>query len=133
MKNSNTQTVQNIYEAFGRGDVDTIVSSVSDNVVWIDAGYPEVPFGSNGRSKAQIPDFFQKLAASINYTKFEPREFIEDDKNVIVLGFHEGSVPSTGKTISQDWVMVWKFDDKGKVKYYRSFLDTNEMAKAFKN
>ncbi len=129
----NIKTVQNIYEAFGRGDVNAIVSTVSDNVVWIDPGYPDLPFGSNGRKKSEIPDFFQKLGENIHYTKFEPREFISDKENVIVLGFHEGNVPSTGKTISQEWVMVWKFDDKGKVKYYRAYLDTNEMVKAFKN
>jgi uncharacterized protein len=133
MQNENIKTVQNIYEAFGIGDVNTIVNSVSDDVVWIDPGYPDLPFGSEGRTKNQIPDFFQSLGTHINYTKFEPREFIADKENVIVLGYHEGTITSTGKNIGQEWVMVWKFNDTGKVKYYRAHLDTNQLVKAFKN
>lgn len=101
--------------------------------MWIDPGYPDLPFGSNGRNKSGIPDFFRLLGENITFTKFEPREFITDEENVIVLGYHEGNISSTGKTIAQEWVMVWKFDDSGKVKYYRAYLDTNELVKAFKN
>lgn len=131
--NNNIKTVQNIYEAFGRGDVDFIVNSTADNVNWNDAGYPDLPFGSRNRKKSEIPAFFKTLSETINYTSFEPREFITNDDSVIVLGYHEGKVLSTGKILGQEWVMVWKFDENGKVKYYRSFLDSNEIVNALKN
>ena len=129
----NIQTVQQIYADFGAGNVSGIMNSISDDVVWVDAGYPDLPYGSTGRSKKDIPAFFKSLNESVDYKKFEPKEFIADGNSVIVLGYHEGNTKPANKSFGQEWVMVWKLDDSGKVKYYRSFLDTNELVKAYKN
>jgi ketosteroid isomerase-like protein len=34
MSETNVQTMQELYAAFGRGEIDTILRSVSDDVTW---------------------------------------------------------------------------------------------------
>lgn len=131
--NKNTQAVQQIYADFGNGNIPGIINAVADNVIWIDPGYPDIPFGSNGRIKKEIPDFFKSLSETVEFSKFEPREFIADGNNVIVLGYHEGKTKPRNKSFGHEWIMVWKFDGNGKVASYRAFIDTNDMAKGFRD
>ena len=133
MNNKNIETIQQIYADFGAGNVTGILNKIADDVLWIDAGYPDVPWASNGRTKKQIPEFFKSLAENIAYTKFEPCEFFSDGNAVIVKGYHEGNTIPRNKHVGHEWVMVWKFNDAGNVNYYRAFIDTDEMAKGFRD
>lgn len=38
------QIAKNSYEAFQRGDIETVLNSCSDNVEWILPGYPDIPY-----------------------------------------------------------------------------------------
>jgi ketosteroid isomerase-like protein len=130
----NKQTVQQIYADFGAGNISGILNALADEVSWTDPGYPDIPYGSNGaRIKNQVPEFFKTLADSVNYTKFEPREFFTDENTVIVTGYFEGKSKPKNIGFGHDWAMVWKFNNEGKVKSYKAFIDTNEVAKAFRN
>lgn len=130
---NNIKTVQQIYADFGSQNISGIMNAIANDVTWIDPGYPDVPFGSNGRTKKEIPDFFKSLGENIVYSKFEPREFYSDGNVVIVAGYHEGKTLPRNKHVGHEWVMVWKFNKEGKVNYYRAFIDTNEMAKGFRD
>ncbi len=129
----NVQTVQQMYADFGKGNISGIINVLADDIKWIDAGYPDIPFGSKGRTKNQVADFFKVLNESINYTKFEPREFFTDGNSVIVTGYHEGKTKPKDIAFGHDWAMIWKFNNEGKANYFQSFIDTDELAKAFRN
>jgi ketosteroid isomerase-like protein len=129
----NKQTVKQMYADFGAGNISGIINVMADDVKWTDPGYPDIPFASKGRTKNQIPDFFKALGESVIYTKFEPREFFTDGNSVIVLGYHEGKTKPKDVAFGHDWAMIWKFNNEGKVSSYQSFIDTNEVAKGFRN
>ena len=60
---SNAATVQAIYEAFGRGDVATILDKLDDAVEWeTTVPVPDVPWLQPRRGKASIVGFFESLA-----------------------------------------------------------------------
>ena len=53
------QTVQDVYAAFGRGDVEAILAVLTDDVDW--ASEPEssiAPWHGVRRGKAEVPSFF---------------------------------------------------------------------------
>ena len=129
----NIKTIQQMYADFGGGNISGILDVVADNATWIQLGYPDLPFGSNGMTKKEIPGFFKKLADSVDYTNFEPREFIAEGNKVIVIGYHEGKTKPKGVQFGHEWIMVWKFNEEGKVTYSKVFTDTNELAKGFRN
>ena len=63
---SNTETVKAIYEAFGRGDVTTILDRLDDAVEWeTTVPVSDVPWLQARRGKANIVVF--KNAAALRY------------------------------------------------------------------
>lgn len=130
---NNVETVKQMYADFGNGNIPGILNVLAEDISWNDAGYPDLPFGSINRKKKEVPEFFKTLSESVNYTKFEPREFVAEGNNVIAIGYHEGTTKPANTKFGHDWVMVWKFDNSGMVKYVKTFVDTNEIAKGFRN
>ena len=63
-------------------------------------------------------------------TAFEIREFIAQGDSVVVLGFDESLVKSTGRTYHNEWVHVWAVQD-GQLASVRTYNDTAAAAAAF--
>ena len=82
MSNANIAAVQNLYAAFGRGDIDTIIAGSAPDIDWQTVGrksdYPA--FGPR-KGAAQVQEFFQIIADNEEFSDFSPREFYAaDDK-----------------------------------------------------
>jgi len=122
----NIEAVQNIYAAFGRGDVPSILERVAENVDWNNernaAG--EVPWNGNFSGRKNLPGFFSFLSQNADFTVFEPREFLHDDRNVAVRLRIEFTLKKNGRKIANDSMHFWTFDDQGLVTAYRHFNDT---------
>jgi uncharacterized protein len=124
----NIETVQAIYEAFGAGDVDTIMGFVADDVDWsAEAEGTAAPWYGR-RTKAEIPAFFQAIAENLEVTDFEVLSIAANDTDVMaVIRFGE-TVKPTGKSGSMTLHHWWRFRD-GKVVLYRGTEDTALTAK----
>lgn len=122
---TNSETVMGIYAAFGRGDVDHIMSRLSDGVRW-DEGIRDtgLPYLAEGRGKEHVARFFGAVAANIEFTAFEPGPPCEAGDTVMVAIREEARNIVTGLTIPADvYVHIWKFDVDGKVAALRHVGD----------
>ena len=122
---SHLKTVQSIYEAFGKGDVPTILGHLAENVEW-EYGIvsTNVPWLQPRRGRTEVTKFFQALA-DFEIQKFEPKTFLENGDVVVVLLDLEGTVRSTKlRVVEEDEVHIWHFDAKGKVSRFRHRADT---------
>ena len=126
---TNVERVQAIYAAFGRGDVSAILAMLAEPLEWVNPG-EGAPYGGARTNIAQVREFFSTLAATVEVQSFEPRQFVADGEEVVVLGAWRATVKATGKTFSSDWAMHWRFQD-GKVVYFRAYEDTGAVAAAF--
>lgn len=128
----NLQTVQEIYEAFGRGDVPAILERLADDVEWdSDASEGSGPFMVPRRGRDQVGQFFQALGAA-DFTRFEPTAFLESDNLVVALINVTFVVKATGKSVVQeDEVHIWRFGPDGKVVNFRHRVDTHAHHLAF--
>jgi ketosteroid isomerase-like protein len=124
--------VQGIYGSFGAGDVPAILSKLADNVEWdADAGESATQFLVARRGRDNVGGFFESLAAA-DFTKFEPKEFLEAGNTVVALLDVDFTVKATGKKFSQvDEVHIWRFNDKGEVVDFKHRVDTEGQARAF--
>lgn len=128
----NTETVQNIFHAFGRGDVATLMSLLSEDVVWFMPGSPEVvPYAGERRGHAGASQFFQLLGGAVEFEAFEPREFVAQNDKVVALGFERGRVRATGKTFDNPWALVFTVRG-GRVTEFRAYEDSAAVASAFR-
>ena len=121
---NNAATVASLYEAFGRGDIPFIIDHLADDCKWIGAGEGSLPQGGTYIGKDAV-NFFMKLDESEEFNAFNPIAIHNiNDNEVVAFGNMTATSKKTGKQISSDWVMHWKFNDEGKAVYFQDFFDT---------
>lgn len=123
---SNAETVQAIYEAFGRGDVPTILDKLDDAVAWeTTVPMPDVPWLQARRGKANIVGFFESLAP-LKITRFEPHTIFDGGEKVFVLINFEATARGKGYSFPNNG-HLWQFNAAGKVIKYDHVTDTAQM------
>jgi ketosteroid isomerase-like protein len=126
----NTRLAQSGYEAFGRGDLAALAELMADDIEWVHPGDPdENPNGGTFKGKEAVLGWFGGLASTVDFTTFEPREFIAQDDKVVSLVYAEATVPATGRALVNHEAHVWTFRD-GKVARLQIYLDTSAAAAA---
>ncbi len=83
---NNVKCVQEIYAAFGRGDVVSILARVSDDTRWgFNGARPDVvPWHRPVAGRAELPGFFGALAENVEFSSFEPQRYIDGGDRVVV-------------------------------------------------
>jgi ketosteroid isomerase-like protein len=129
---SNLSTVQDIYAAFGQGDIPTILSKLADDVDWEYAPGPnDVPWLQRRSGRDAVGGFFESLAA-MEFHTFAPKELLEGDGVVVTLLDVDFTVRATGKRVTErDEVHVWRFNADGKVASFRHGADTHAHQLAY--
>jgi ketosteroid isomerase-like protein len=124
------ETVQQIYAAFGRGDVPAILERLADDVQWEYATAPNpIPWLQPLSGRDQVPQFFEALAANIEITRFEVTKILGDDSTVVDLVTIEYIARATGRKVQEiDEVHIWHFDVAGRVQRFRHRADTLQQA-----
>jgi uncharacterized protein len=125
MADTKIQTVQEIYEAFGRGDVAAILDKVTDDVDWASEPASSIaPWHGIHKGKAEVPKFFEAIGANLEVTEFTPLSFASNATDVLSVVRFGMRVPATGKQGVMDIHHWFRFDDAGKVSQYRGTEDT---------
>lgn len=128
---SNLQTVQEIYQAFGQGDVPAILSKLSDEVDWeYGAQASNVPWLQHRHGREGAAAFFASLANMQMHT-FVPKTFLDGGRVIVALVDIDFTVVATGKrVVEEDEVHIWHFDEQGKVSRFRHRADTAAQSEA---
>jgi uncharacterized protein len=127
----NIDTVRQMYEAFGSGDVQAILDRVTDDVDWsTDAAIASAPWYGPKHGKDELVSFFQGIAGTGPVTEFTPLAFAgNDDGDVMVFIRYAFTVTATGKHVAMNMHHYWKFRD-GKACFVRSSEDTAQVTTA---
>ncbi len=127
----NTKVVQDAYAAFGRGDIQAILESLDESIVWkgVYGAGPHVPTSGERRGKAQVGEFFKQVAQNVNFSRFEPKEFIASGDKVVALGHYTATTP-IGKKFDSDFAMVFTVRN-GKVIEFQEFTDSAAVNAAY--
>jgi uncharacterized protein len=124
----NTRLAQSAYEAFGRGDLAALAGLMADDIEWVSPGDPDHdPNAGTFKGKDAVLGWFGGLASTLEFTTFEPREFIAQDDKVVSLVYAEATARATGRAFVNHEAHVWTFRD-GKVARFQIYLDTAATA-----
>ncbi len=118
----NIKLVQQLYAAFGRGDVAFIVDRLTDDVRWTSHFDAIVPWAGDFSGKDRVPRFFEAIFQSVDVEAFEPDEWIAEGDAVVSLGEFACRVRATGKRSRTRWAFIWKCRE-GKICSYEQFHD----------
>lgn len=125
----NVQKIDELYSAFGRGDIGFILDQLAEDVRWVVHLEAIVPWAGDFSGKKQVPRFFEAHSA-VEILGFEPKEAVAEGDTVVSMGEFACRVRSTGKTSRHKWVFIWKFRGD-KVASHEQFHDPS-LAQAFR-
>ena len=93
---SNTDTLKQGYEAFGRGDLDGATQNFADDVRWENPEAPQIPNSGTTEGKDNVKQLFAELGNYWESFTITPDEFIESGDTVVVLSHSEAKGKDTG-------------------------------------
>jgi ketosteroid isomerase-like protein len=128
----NVAVIKDAYAAFGRGDVQGILDKLDDSIVWLGVygAAPHVPMAGERRGKAQVTEFFRLVAEHVQFSVFDPREFVVSGDTVVALG-HYTATTSAKKGFDSDFAMVFTMKN-GKVVRFQEFADATALNDAYR-
>ncbi len=126
----NTALVQKLYEAFGKGDLQTILNHLADDVDWSLEGPEIIPFAGKRKGIAQVTGFFEALATTLTDPKLTIEVFVAQGDVVATRGRFGGTVKATGKSLEGPIGHFFTIRN-GKVSHLVDFGNTAAMAAAY--
>lgn len=127
----NVRLVQNAYDAFKKGDIEGLLSLLTEDIEWVTPGPPDLmPAAGTRKGREGVAEFFATLKEQEDVEIFEPEEFIAQDDKVVAISKYRGRVKATDR--EAETLLVHVFDIKdGKVARFREFFDTASVLPAF--
>jgi uncharacterized protein len=126
----NIKTIQKVYEAFGRGDVATIIASVTDDVDWAsEAAGKGAPWYGPHRGADGVGAFFTEFGSTMDVQEFTPITYAATDTEVLTVVRFVAKSRATGRSASMDLHHYFRFR-AGKIEYYRGTEDTAQTEAA---
>jgi uncharacterized protein len=126
------QKVNQLYEAYKRRDLDTILNSLSRDCIWEVMGQPEIPFAGIYHGQEDIREFFGKLENTLDMSDFTVEHILENGNLVIATGNFNAVARQTNKRFSTLWAMLWEFNEEEQVVHFRDCADTLACARALR-
>jgi ketosteroid isomerase-like protein len=121
------QTIESLYEAFGRGDIPFIVNHFAPGAPFRQPA--STPWGGNYSGPEGAAQFFQRLNEGVETTGFTVEESVEAGNQVFSIGVHSAIVRKTGKPVAIRWMFHWRVE-QGKVTYYEGIYDAAPIVAA---
>lgn len=110
MKNSARTVVERMFAAFGGGDVEKFVATVSDDTVWVYHGTQIIPAGTF-ENKEGVRAFMTNIIERTEMISFEPQQYIVQSNMVVVLGKEHQKVKRSGRELKQKWVQIYTIEN----------------------
>lgn len=127
----NVQILKGGYEAFGRGDVPSVLAIFDPGITWREA--EGNPYATNGEpwigGDAIVQGLFMRLATEWDGYAVTPHTYHDAGDTVVVECRETGVYKATGKSMDAQNCHVWKFTD-GKATSFQQYADTAQMQEA---
>jgi len=125
---SNLNAVQKVYDAFAKGDIPTVLGSLSADIAWTEAeGFPYG--GTYHGPKAILEGVFLRLGSEWEGFAAVPDEFVDGGDTVVALGKYSGTYKRTGKSFQANFAHVWKMSDRKAIRFVQ-YVDTLVVQRA---
>jgi ketosteroid isomerase-like protein len=119
----NLEIIRRGYDAFGHGDIDTLLGLFDERIEWVTPGPADLPTSGRRTGRQEVAQFFGTVNDLFEIHRFEPKQMIAQGDRVVVLGEESATVKATGKVLDNSWAHVFTLRD-GLVVAFQEYLDT---------
>jgi uncharacterized protein len=125
---SNIQLAQEMYDAFNRGDVGTVLGIMEPNIEWHEAeGNPYDPSGSGWIGPdAIMQNLFMRIGTDFDGFTVHPKEFHDAGDTLVVELRYTAKHKGTGKDLDAHVCHVLRLKD-GKLTSFQQFMNTAHL------
>lgn len=127
----NKQMVMDSYQLFLQGDIPSLLARCQDDAEWVERDSDCIPFAGTYHGKAEIAEFFTRLADGAEVLSFVVKDFIAEGDKVVVVGDASWLAKPTGRSFDSPWVHVLTLRD-GKIARFEAYNDTAPAERAFR-
>ena len=128
----NVRIVKQLYDAFGRSDISSVLDMFADDAVAHGPAPAGVlPWGGVHNGREGAAELLKALGESLEDEQFELHEFIAQGNKVVVPGYAKGHAKPTGRPYEIEFVHLWSVRD-GKVSELRVYNDTAALVEALR-
>jgi ketosteroid isomerase-like protein len=125
----NERVVQEMFTAFGKGDIPGVLDTLAEDIEWRIAGPSELSYAGLHRGRDEVAKFFETLGQAAEFEAFEAQEYFSRGDKVVVLGRERQRIKATGLVVETEWAMVFTVRS-GKIARYHNYVDTHALAAA---
>jgi hypothetical protein len=122
--------VKGIYDAFGKGDVGTVLGAFDPKIEWNEAeGFPYADGNPYIGPDKIAEGIFGRITSDVDGFAVTPQRFIDGGDLVAVEGRYTGTWGATGTKVDTQFCHIWTLGG-GKVKGFQQYTDTKQWAEA---
>lgn len=121
------KTVQGMYDAFGKGEIATVIAALDPQVEWREAenfiyddGNPYIG------PDAVLTGVFMRIGTEWEAFAVSPKEVLDAGDTVIGHGYYSGTYRKTGKQARAQFAHFFTFRD-GKIVKFQQYTDTQQF------
>jgi ketosteroid isomerase-like protein len=125
---SNVQHAKDIYSAFGRGDIPSVLALFDPGIEWREAeGHPYKPAGTAWVGPQEILEqLFMRLGSEWDGFTVTVRSLHDAGEHVVMEGRYTGLYKPSGKSLDAQACHILRFRD-GKLLSFQQYADTGQM------
>ena len=125
---SNVQLAKDIYAAFARGDIPTVLAGFHPEVQWREAeGNPYQPDGAAWVGpQAVLEKGFTRIGAEWEDFTVTVRALLDAGEHVVMEGRYTGTYKPSSRSLDAQVCHVLSFRD-GKLFSYQQYIDTGQL------
>ena len=125
---ANIKTIEQVYAAFGSGDIATILDALTDDIDWAaDVAVPTATWHGEKHGKDEVTEFFAAFGQTMDVHEFTTISIAANDTDVLTVVRHSATARTTGKTVTMNLHHYFRFRN-GKIAYYRGSEDSAQSA-----
>ena len=130
MSEENRKTVQGMYDAFGRGDIGTVLAALDPDVEWWEA--ENFIYADNNPyvgPDAVLQGVFARIGGEWEGFLVSPKEVLDAGDTIVGHGHYSGKFRNTGRDVRAQFAHVFTFRD-GKIVKFQQYTDTAQFKAA---
>ena len=124
----NKAAVAAAYEAFGQGDVASVIAMNAPDATWVNYSTDASPLQGEFKGLDAIGAFFGVVGDSIEISEFDIAPIAAEGDIVVSHGHQTYTVKKTGKTVSGPVLHIFTFGPDGKVTRFEEWEHGTESA-----
>ena len=128
---ANVQLIKELYDRLGKGDLETALGLMTDDVTFVVPGPPGIGAAGTWRGHNGVRECFARLREAQENQRTDVREFVAQGNTVVVLLHVIAKARSTGKRFESDLVHFFTLRD-ARISNLIDFFDTAALVDAYR-